>query len=677
MLASLVALALTHMPLQADGDQQAEAPPSRQLSLEEQLQDFDLLRRSRSTPEEAVLRLHGIGLLHTEESVDALLRLIPKLEGALAQAAVHAVALNETEYAHDKLLRLARDRTHPGVRRQACLDLARGSKEDREFLRDKRLGKEKDLQIRGEILRNLIDHEVDRLDKTVLKAAKSKDNIYAGVGVYGIGVLRLEKGLRTVEDYLTSPDLQLRLASFRALANFGGAESFRTLLRAYSHANNLALRPDLEILLQAADDMAEVDVLIREGLRHEDPAVVLASASALSMAAAKQPEQCAPVLLDLLDHHRARIRDYAIEGLVRAHPDNVLEVLIRQLGHEEARTRTTAAWALARLGDLPQHLAPQLVALADDTRAPIRLHVVDALRSFPNSEDAFQAALRLLEDPIWSVRAAAVSTLETFRRTASVGPLVQRVDLENGRVRDDAVETLCRLTGEDFGPALVTWRLWFDDLPADYALPDATVAAEKLAQRRTRRADGHDSVATSVYHGIQVPQGGVIFVLDVSGSMAEPFENGLSYYEHYSNALCDTIDMLNDKTLFSVVLFSSDVQVWRELLVPGSQENAAKARAYLERVRPEGPTNLYGALMTALSFQDVQTIFLLTDGDPTFGRILLPEAILAELERANRDRNVVINTIAAGDVRAEFLADLANGNGGAAVDLTDAAGAGE
>ncbi|MHC4823165.1 MAG: HEAT repeat domain-containing protein [Planctomycetota bacterium] len=671
MLPSLAALALTLLPLQADGDQQASAPQAPLPSLEEQLEDFDRLRRSGSDPKEAVERLHDIGRLHSEEAVDALLRLIPKLEGTLAQAAVHAVAMNETEYAHDKLLRLARDRTHPAVRRQACLDLARGSRDDLEFLRDKRLKAEKDLRIRGEILRNLIDHDVDRLEKTVLKAAKSKDNIYAGVGVYGIGVLRLEKGLRTVESYLTSPDLQLRLAAFRALANFGGAESFRTLLRAFAHANNLALQPDIEILLQAADDMTEVDVLIQEGLRHEDPAVVMVAASALSMASAKQPDLCAPVMLDLLDHHRSRIRDFAIEGLVRAHPDDVLEVLIQQLAHEDARTRTTAAWALAQLGDLPEHLAPQLVMLASDTRAPIRLHVVDALRCFPDSEDAFQAALGLLEDPIWSVRAAAVATLQLFRRTESVGPLVLRVDEETGRVRDDAVEALCQLTGEDFGPALGTWRLWFEDLPEDYVLPDAATAAENLAQRRKRRAKGHDSVATSVYHGIQVPQGGVVFVLDVSGSMAEHFEGGLSYYEHFSSALCDTIDLLNDKTRFSVVLFSSGVQVWRELLVPGTPENADKARGYLENVRPEGPTNLYGALMTALSFQDVQTIFLLTDGDPTFGRIVMPEAILAELDRVNRDRNVVINTIAAGDVRAEFLADLANDNGGAAVDLTD------
>ena len=127
----------------------------------------------------------------------------------------------------------------------------------------------------------------------------------------------------------------------------------------------------------------------------------------------------------------------------------------------------------------------------------------------------------------------------------------------------------------------------------------------------------------------------------------------------------------DDTVQFNVILFSGGVRVWSEFLVEGSPDNAAKARAFLVNVRPDGPTNLFGALMTALSFQDVQTIFLLTDGNPTFGRVVLPSAILVELERVNRDRHVVINTIAAGDVRAEFLAELATRNGGKAVDLTD------
>ncbi len=643
--------------------------PETASSLAENLADFQQ-QQAAGDFDAAVEALHRLGKIGDKEAVDALLQLLPHLEGKLELAAIHGIALAGTPYANSKLRTLARNRTHPNYRRQACLDLSQGSPDDLKFLRDHRLKKESDLNIRAEILRNLIDHKVDKLDKVVLKAAKSKDNIYAGVGLYGIGKLKLEKGLKTVESYLTDPDLQLRLAAFRALATFGGAACFQTLLHAYAHANNLALQPDILVLLQNAKTVSEVQILIEEGLESENPEVVEAAASALAMAASAQPDLCAPVLVELLQHPSISIRTFAIEGLVRAHPPEVVSQLIAQLGQGSTQTRSTALWALAQLGNLPADFVPQLVLFAQDARAPIRLHAAEGLALFPDSEQAFQTLLQLLSDSQWAVRATAVQALLGFRRTESVPALVRLVEEETGRVRQDAVEALCQLTGEDFGPALHTWKLWWEDMPNDYVLPPLEVAQQRLAKRRARRAKGHDSVATSVYHGIPVPQGGVVFVLDISGSMNSPYNADESYYQHFANALADTIALLQDDVQFNILLFSGGVQTWKEFLAPANAENIDSAQDFLQRTRPDGPTNLYGALMVALGYQNVQTIFLLTDGDPTFGRVVLPKAILAELERINRDRHVVINTIAAGEVRADFLAELAQSNGGEAVDLT-------
>lgn len=666
MLAYLLSLALTLVPTQEPGD-----PPAAAIqSLDQQLEAFDRLRRLRAPSSEKIACLHAIGARGDRGGVDALMRLLGRLEGELAQAAVHGIALNGTPYANLKLRMLARDRTHPEVRRQACLDLARGTHDDLLFLRDKRLPKEKDLLIRGELLRNLIDREVEGLDQVVLKAARSRDNLYASVGVYGIGKLRLTKGLRLVEGCLNDPDLQLRLASMRALADFGGAESYRTLLRAYARPKNLALRPDIEKLLHQATRPTEIEVLIEEGLDDSNEEVVGACAAAVASAAAEHPELCTSALLSLLEHRTPAIRDFAIEGLVRARPEGVVPVLAEHLAHDHPGTRATAAWALARIGDLPPTLAPELIRLTEDESSAIRLHAVDALRSYPTSEEAFRATLACLEDQSWSVRSAAIASLLPFRRLESLGPLLTRATVEQGRVRDEAVEALCLLSGQDFGPTVAIWNRWHADLSANYALPSAEEAEARLADLRTRRARGHQSVVAQTYHGLQVPQGGVVFVMDISGSMTQPYSAGISFYDHFSTALATTIGMLDEKVQFNIVLFSSGVRVWHENLVPASPGTAQAARRFLADVRPNGPTNLHAALMTALSLDEVQTIFLLTDGDPTFGRIVVPEAILTELERVNRDRNVVIHTIAAGDVRADFLADLASGNGGEAVDLT-------
>ena len=59
----------------------------------------------------------------------------------------------------------------------------------------------------------------------------------------------------------------------------------------------------------------------------------------------------------------------------------------------------------------------------------------------------------------------------------------------------------------------------------------------------------------------------------------------------------------------------------------------------------------------------VDTIYLLTDGLPTRGRLTAPEAILKEIKLLNRTRGVTIHTIAFG-AESNLLRQLAEQNGG-------------
>ena len=92
----------------------------------------------------------------------------------------------------------------------------------------------------------------------------------------------------------------------------------------------------------------------------------------------------------------------------------------------------------------------------------------------------------------------------------------------------------------------------------------------------------------------------------------------------------------------------------------------------MEKQTVSGATNLYGALKAALSFENVQTIFVMTDGNPSYGEYQLEDSILAEVARINRDRMIQIHTIVAGNAKAEFMLDLASANGGESIDLTKA-----
>ena len=81
-----------------------------------------------------------------------------------------------------------------------------------------------------------------------------------------------------------------------------------------------------------------------------------------------------------------------------------------------------------------------------------------------------------------------------------------------------------------------------------------------------------------------------------------------------------------------------------------------------------GGTNLYGSLEFAFEDPDVDTIFLLSDGEPSVGDVIDPQLIREVVAERNETRGVVINTIAIG-ADLEVLEWLAEDSGGTHVAL--------
>jgi len=617
-------------------------------------------------------RLHAIGQLASVEAAQALAALVPTLERPLRGAAVHGIAFGRSADARALLQEFAEDK-NADVRRQAVRELADGPIAEQEWLRDKRLKKEKDEANRAEMLHLLLERDLPGLDAAVVAAAKDKNKLLLGVGIYGLGRLNLEKHRKLVEGRLGDADVVVREKCFTTLAEFGGAESWKQLLEAYADARNLPLRPKIQIQLRRAKTKDEINVLVKEGLNHREEDIVAAAIDAIAYAAERQPEMCGPLLIKMLGHSNSDIRTSAIEGIVRARPANAISELIKRLDHDDYKTRTDATWALAQLGDLPPEAEAKFIKMTEDDRPSVRLHATDALKWYPQSEAALQALLRRFNDDLWSIRSAAVATARVFRRVETIAPLVKLVDSERGRVRDDAVHALEEMTGEEFGPLVGNWRKWLADMPANYAVPTAEQAIAMVEARIAARTAGRDVTAAgkAEYHGIAVPRGGVVFILDISGSMENNrISKEQNFFEYFNEALIETLQRLDTDTDFNVIVFSDRVRVWKDVLMPGNAQNISEAIQFLRATRPGGPTNIYESLTGAFEFLETQTIFLMTDGEPTVGPITETDAIVAEITHINRDRRIVINTIAAGQAKREFLEELANANGGQAVDLT-------
>lgn len=140
----------------------------------------------------------------------------------------------------------------------------------------------------------------------------------------------------------------------------------------------------------------------------------------------------------------------------------------------------------------------------------------------------------------------------------------------------------------------------------------------------------------------------VVFVIDCSGSMkASVFRargrsvNRLDYVRY---ELSRAIRSLPRGTTFNIVVFAGGVLRWKPNGAMVSPAAIKAADAFMANQRPEGGTNIWDALKTALSERGVDEIHFLTDGTPTSGPVIGHRAVLSRFrELLPRGTNVRIN----------------------------------
>ncbi|QDU69747.1 VWA domain-containing protein [Engelhardtia mirabilis] len=316
----------------------------------------------------------------------------------------------------------------------------------------------------------------------------------------------------------------------------------------------------------------------------------------------------------------------------------------------------------------------ELRELTKDESPEVRGAALEALlrRDPEGNRDLLESALVSSD---WSLARIALATLEERRQVADVGLLVDVLPQLSGRGLRETVGLLWRLTGEDFRLRTEIWRKWWDDNRADLTVLDERDSILLEAEAR-HRADTADTAAT--FFGVRVDTARVIFVIDTSGSMAEPTswaaDNPVSGSDNrgYGDGrrmdiakieLKRCLERLEPGSLFNIVSFSDVVRPWSKDLLRGQKAGVDKAFRYVDRLEANGGTNIYGAMKTAFEDVDVDTIFLLSDGEPSAGEIRDPGRIRQEIQRWNDQRRIRIHCIAVGG-QLELLRNLAADSGG-------------
>lgn len=314
----------------------------------------------------------------------------------------------------------------------------------------------------------------------------------------------------------------------------------------------------------------------------------------------------------------------------------------------------------ALLGDDPEWLGELLDVLKDATgRRDVgaRVAAIDLLGEIGTIE-ALPLVWKHLDDKEWTVRAACYDFCRKVRDIESVPKLIGRLDEESGRLREDVLDALQAHTAMRFS-ATARWNQWWKSSRDGFAL----VPAEAFEQQRRRRRPAAEG-GTTTYYGIPLISERVVFVVDVSGSMAAQVgTGGRTRLDEAKRQLKRVVEATPKHFQFDIVPFQSTESAVFGALSPATEQARTTALAQIEALVPRGGTNVHAALQRAFASDGVDTIYLLSDGSPSAGEITDPDELADEVARWNRTRQVRIHCISIGADSA-MLKRIAEDSGG-------------
>lgn len=258
----------------------------------------------------------------------------------------------------------------------------------------------------------------------------------------------------------------------------------------------------------------------------------------------------------------------------------------------------------------------------------LRLAAADALPSIVPFEKEVVAAVRgLIQDDSPIVRRAAIQGAGRFKRKALADLVIARLTDKAGRTRQVAALALKAMSGgQQLGQDAKAWARWLakqdPGKPVDLAFP--------------------------TYHGVTIHSSDVVFVVDASSSMTWPWRKKIHRIDIALSELKRALGDLTSDMTFNVMVFSEKNTSWKKQSVPATPKNTAAAASWAAKAmaKPAGDTFLYEALRDTFErHPDCDTIFLLTDGNPTAGTYWTVEGILASVKAWTRYRRTAINTI--------------------------------
>jgi len=508
------------------------------------------------------------------------------------------------------------------------------------------------------VVGKLTDDEVQEATSNMMGSIR----IRALQELYSRGDKKIDKKAAEVFEQRMEP-WQARAAAASLLVELQGEKFIKAMCKeAERNITPHALRIALAELIAGTDD-PKVKKLILKGFgkgKAEGKLFYMRAAEGMD-----EPKLVKP-LLKMLEDKDESVRVAASEFAVSEGIEEAAELLQELYEDAEDPLRRAELLAgLARFSGDKNIWRARLEELVADSDPDLRNAALRQLSLL--GKQAIPMLVGALDHEIWSTRLVALKGLEDLAVGRTIGEIITRFPDQKGRMRVEFGDTLFRMTGEFFGSRPGPWKAWWErEGGDDFVVLSPKQLKVRIEERETRKLK---ELTASEFFGIQIQSERVVFIVDVSGSMAEMtkgrYQNssGMPRIELAKEELGNCLKALTQEALFNIITFSSDVAPWSDDIVQWTAESLADAESFVSRLGASGGTNLYGSMKFAFQDPQVDTIFVLSDGEPSVGAITDPGAIRKEVARWNANRNVKIHTIGIGG-QLQILRWLAEDTGG-------------
>lgn len=321
--------------------------------------------------------------------------------------------------------------------------------------------------------------------------------------------------------------------------------------------------------------------------------------------------------------------DVALDILGKLNSDECIKELVSETKKAPANVKIVLMRALGATAGKPP-VAEMLIAFLDDKDYRIKLGAIDAL-SQTCPKEALDKVIAALEAKEWEVRSSATQYLgkvtdeESKKKAADA--LTKQAPKESGRLREEMLAVVRRLTGKD----------------------------------ESSKAD--DTFA--VFYGMKITSQTPVFVVDISSSMKMfKAKEGGSRFEVLIKELKNVVEHLSPDARFNIIIFNDKITAWQKNLVLVKQYRK-EALEWIDKLQSSGLTNIYDALEAGFGFttekkdtnlggycsskgSGADTIYFMTDGEPTAGKYLNTNEILSAVRILNQTKKIRINVIAVG-----------------------------